>query len=82
MKKLWAIVLFSGAIGLAHPAFSEEPVQGPAGPREPGVMCIQAVSCGTKNGKRKEYPTPCAARDDGATSIKLKSGLTCEDTSK
>jgi hypothetical protein len=51
--------------------------QGTAGPRD----CAQVVSCGTKDGKRKEYPTPCAAQDDGATNITPKNGPTCE-TSK
>jgi hypothetical protein len=42
-----------------------------------GTVCEQVISCGTKNGVRKEYPTPCAARDDGATDIKPKTGPTC-----
>jgi hypothetical protein len=42
-----------------------------------GAACEQVISCGTKNGVRKEYPTPCAARDDGATDIKPKTGPTC-----
>lgn len=40
-------------------------------------MCAQVISCGTKDGKRKEYPTPCAAKDDGATDISPKTGSTC-----
>lgn len=40
-------------------------------------FCVQVISCGTKNGKRKEYPTPCAAKDDGATDIAPKSGPSC-----
>jgi hypothetical protein len=44
---------------------------------KPGEMCAQVISCGTKNGKRQEYPTPCAAKDDGATDISPKSGPTC-----
>ncbi len=40
-------------------------------------MCAQVTSCGSKNGKRKEYPTRCAARDDGATDISPKTGATC-----
>lgn len=40
-------------------------------------MCAQVISCGTKNGKRKEYPTPCAAKDDGATQISPKTGPSC-----
>jgi hypothetical protein len=41
-------------------------------------MCAQVISCGTKDGKAKEYPTPCAARDDGATDIHPKSGAACD----
>jgi hypothetical protein len=40
-------------------------------------LCAQLISCGTKNGQRKEYPTPCAAKDDGATHIAPKTGPTC-----
>ena len=40
-------------------------------------MCAQVISCGTKDGVRKEYPTPCAAKDDGATDIAPKTGATC-----
>jgi len=43
-------------------------------------VCIQVISCGTKNGKRKEYPTPCAAQADGATDITPKVGPTCAAT--
>jgi hypothetical protein len=41
-------------------------------------MCVQVISCGTKDGKAKEYPTPCAARDDGATDIHPKTGPACD----
>jgi hypothetical protein len=40
--------------------------------------CIQIVSCGTKNGQRKEYPDPCTAEKDGATDITPKIGSRCE----
>ena len=40
-------------------------------------ICIQVISCGTKDGKVKEYPTPCDARDDGATDIHPKNGSSC-----
>jgi hypothetical protein len=40
--------------------------------------CEQVIVCGTKDGKRKEYSTPCAARADGAIDIKPKTGPTCE----
>ena len=46
-------------------------------PANPGGVCAQVISCGTKNGQRKEYPTPRAAKDDGATHIAPKSGPTC-----
>jgi hypothetical protein len=46
-------------------------------PSQPAALCAQIISCGTKNGQRKEYPTPCAAKDDGATHIAPKSGPTC-----
>jgi hypothetical protein len=46
-------------------------------PANPGGVCAQVISCGTKNGQRKEYPTPCAAKDDGATHIAPKNGPTC-----
>jgi len=41
-------------------------------------ICAQVISCGTKDGKAKEYPTPCAARDDGATNIHPKTELDCD----
>jgi hypothetical protein len=46
-------------------------------PLPPTRMCAQVISCGTKDGKVKEYPTPCAAQDDGATNIHPKNGSTC-----
>jgi hypothetical protein len=46
-------------------------------PANPGGLCAQVISCGTKNGKRKEYPTPSAAKDDGATNIAPKNGPSC-----
>jgi hypothetical protein len=46
-------------------------------PSQPAALCAQIISCGTKNGQRKEYSTPCAAKDDGATQIAPKSGPTC-----
>jgi hypothetical protein len=46
-------------------------------PANPGGVCAQVISCGTKNEQRKEYPTPCAAKDDGATHIAPKNGPTC-----
>jgi hypothetical protein len=40
-------------------------------------VCAQVISCGIKDGKMKEYPTPCAAKEDGATDIKPKQGTSC-----
>jgi hypothetical protein len=56
------------------------------GPNSPIILaqsskhpeCVQVISCGTKDGERKEYPTPCDAKDDGATDITPKTGATCE----
>ena len=42
--------------------------------------CAQVISCGTKDGRRREYPTPCDARKDGAKDIRPKSGGTCGRT--
>ena len=44
--------------------------------------CAQVISCGMKDGKWKQYPTPCAAADDGATNIKPKSRATCGGADK
>ena len=45
-----------------------------------GRMCAQVVSCGIKDGEPKEYPTPCAAEDDGATNVQPKTGGSCPAT--
>ena len=44
----------------------------------PKTMCAQVIYCGTKDGKVKEYPTPCDAGDDCATSIHPKTGMSCD----
>jgi hypothetical protein len=41
-------------------------------------LCAQVISCGTKDGKVKEYPTPCDARNDGATNVHPRTGPTCD----
>lgn len=43
-------------------------------------VCAQVISCGTKDGKRKQYSTPCAARDDGATEIAPMTGSSCDNS--
>jgi hypothetical protein len=45
-----------------------------------GAACPQVISCGTKDGKRKEYPTACAAEEDGATDVEPKTGDKCDAT--
>lgn len=40
-------------------------------------VCPEVISCGVKDGKVKEYPTPCAATLDGATNIMPKMGDSC-----
>jgi hypothetical protein len=45
-------------------------------------VCEQVISCGLKDGKWKEYPTPCAAADDGATNVKPKTGSSCGGAEK
>ena len=43
-------------------------------------FCIQVIACGTKDGKRRQYPTPCAARDDGAKDVSpLEGGGSCDE---
>ena len=66
---------------LAGPAGAEDQPAKPSDhPADSGGFCVQVISCGTKNGVVREYPTPCAARDDGATNVTPKSGPTCGDT--
>ena len=42
-------------------------------------LCIQVIVCGTKDGMRRQYPTPCAARDDGAEDISPMEGGSCDE---
>lgn len=44
------------------------------------ATCVQVISCGFKDGKYKEYPTPCAAARDGATGVVAKVGDSCPAT--
>ncbi|MFZ3357710.1 MAG: hypothetical protein WA177_03020 [Xanthobacteraceae bacterium] len=69
------------ALGLAIGglAVSEKPaVAYGTRPAQSATMCAQVISCGTKDGKVREYPTPCAAKDDGATDVHPKAGASCE----
>jgi hypothetical protein len=79
MPKTVAFVWAVATLLLAEPASAGERIAADlhVAPANPGVVCAQVISCGTKNGQRKEYPTPCAAKDDGATHIAPKNGPTC-----
>lgn len=69
------------ALGLAIGvlAVSEKPAAAYGNrPAQSATVCAQVISCGTKDGKVKEYPTPCAAKDDGATDVHPKAGAGCE----
>ena len=81
MKKNLALSLLACMAGFAATVFSAEPA-GAQGRVQVEPACAQVISCGTKNGVRKQYPTPCAARDDGATNIAPKTGPTCEAASR
>ena len=74
MKMQTYIVMASIELALSIVATSATPAVARSISKE---MCAQIISCGTKDGKAKEYPTPCAARDDGATNIHPKTGANC-----
>jgi len=40
-------------------------------PKSAERLCTQVITCGIKDGKPKQYPTQCAAEDDGATNLKI-----------
>lgn len=44
------------------------------------TACVQMIVCGTKNGKIKQYPTPCDAAADGAMGVKPMPGSSCGET--
>lgn len=56
------------------------PLTGPVMPvpKSAACICTEAIACGMKDGKPKQYPNSCAAEDDGATNIKL--GQPCPAT--
>jgi hypothetical protein len=84
MKTIVALVYVTAGVLMSNLASSAELARSPADARlaqaNPGRVCAQVISCGTKNGKRREYPTPCAAQDDGATNIAPRTGPTCDDS--
>jgi hypothetical protein len=79
MQKIVALTSVVAALLIAEYATAAERIAADlhVAPANPGGLCAQVISCGTKNGQRKEYPTPCAAKDDGATHIAPKSGPAC-----
>jgi hypothetical protein len=79
MQTIVALAFASVALLTARCAFANERIAADLrlAPAHSPALCAQVISCGTKNGQRKEYPTPCAAKDDGATHIAPKSGPTC-----
>ena len=79
MQRIVALAFGGVALLVAERAFANERIAADlhVAPAHPAALCAQIISCGTKNGQRKEYPTPCAAKDDGATHIAPKSGPAC-----
>jgi hypothetical protein len=79
MQMIVALVFASVALLAPEYAFADERIAADlhVAPAHPAALCAQIISCGTKNGLRKEYPTPCAAKDDGATNVAPKSGPAC-----
>jgi hypothetical protein len=79
MRTIMTLAFASVALLIAECALANERIAADLRlvPAHPAALCAQVISCGTKNGQRKEYPTPCAAKDDGATHITPKSGPAC-----
>ena len=79
MRTIVALAFASVFLLTVERAFADERIAADlhVAPARPATLCAQIISCGTKNGQRKEYPTPCAAKDDGATHVTPKSGPTC-----
>ena len=79
MQRIVALAFGGVALLVAERAFANERIAADlhVAPAHPAALCAQIISCGTKNGQRKEYPTPCAAKDDGATHITPRSGPIC-----
>jgi len=69
MSKYVAIGFALGALAASHRLAAAADIK---------PLCAQVISCGTKDGKVKEYPTPCNARDDGATGVHPKTGPACD----
>lgn len=83
MRQFAALALMTVSL-VPFTAASSNELGGPSGgvrlsQAKAARVCVQVISCGTKAGKRNEYPTPCAAQDDGTTDIAPKTGATCDD---
>jgi hypothetical protein len=70
------IVLARGGVAMPESATAQNGERLAQAPSK--TICVQVISCGTKDGKVKEYPTPCDARDDGATNVHPKTGSACD----
>ena len=79
MQTIVALAFVIVALLLAERASANERIAADLhlAPAKPEAICAQVISCGTKNGKRQEYPTPCAAKSDGATYIAPRTGPAC-----
>ena len=85
MRAVVAIFLICGGILMTNIAWSQDLRNSQQHAQttrmnrlDPSHTCAQVISCGAKNGVRREYPSPCAAKDDGAIDIAPKNGTTCE----
>ena len=79
MRNLFALMIFTALFASQQTAAAERTLLAQA---KSDRVCALVISCGMKDGKWKEYPTPCAASDDGATNVKPKTGPTCEAATK
>lgn len=66
--------------GLAEHAWSlDRPHKYPQTKLAQARECPQVIHCGIKDKKAKQYPTKCAAEDDGATNIQPKGAGPCPE---
>jgi hypothetical protein len=68
------LIALTGAISLAAGLSRADDA---APPKKEPQFCVQVIACGTKDSKRRQYPTPCDARADGATDVAPMEGATC-----
>jgi hypothetical protein len=74
-----AIILAGGCIFTSSLALSQESGQEARYKLAQTRPCPQVVHCGIKDKKMKQYPTKCAAEDDGATNIVPMQGSQCPE---